>query len=45
MIDKSTGHDVAEDMLEAGLGSVTMIQRGETCKDGGPGSHTHDMLC
>lgn len=24
-------HDVAEDMLEAGLSSVTMVQRGRTC--------------
>jgi hypothetical protein len=25
------GHDVADDMVEAGLSSVTMIQRGKTC--------------
>ena len=28
----NTAHDVAEDMLEAGLTSVTMIQRGKTRK-------------
>jgi len=26
------GHDVADDMLQAGLSSVTMIQRGNTCE-------------
>jgi len=26
----STAHDVAEDMLRAGLSSVTMVQRGKT---------------
>jgi hypothetical protein len=25
------GHDVAEDMVNAGLASVTMIQRSKTC--------------
>lgn len=25
------GHDVAEDMVKAGLDSVTMIQRSKTC--------------
>jgi len=28
----NTGHDIAEDMLEEGLASVTMIQRSPTCK-------------
>ena len=28
----NTAHDIAEDMLEAGLRSVTMIQRSPTCK-------------
>jgi hypothetical protein len=27
----NTAHDVAEDMLDAGCGSTTMIQRGRTC--------------
>lgn len=31
------GHDVAEDMLKAGLSSVTMVQRGETCEKSGLG--------
>jgi cation diffusion facilitator CzcD-associated flavoprotein CzcO len=26
-----SGHDVADDMLNAGLASVTMVQRGRTC--------------
>ena len=28
----NTGHDVAEDMVDAGLERVTMVQRGRTCK-------------
>jgi hypothetical protein len=32
-LTQSTAHDVAEDMLEAGLASVTMVQRTPTCKD------------
>jgi cation diffusion facilitator CzcD-associated flavoprotein CzcO len=28
-----TAHDVADDMLEAGLASVTMVQRTPTCED------------
>jgi cation diffusion facilitator CzcD-associated flavoprotein CzcO len=27
----SLGHDIAEDMVEAGLASVTMVQRNKTC--------------
>lgn len=27
----NTGHDMAENMLDAGLSSVTMVQRGATC--------------
>ncbi len=26
------GHDVAENMLDSGLSSITMAQRGNTCK-------------
>ena len=32
-LTKTTAHDVADDMLEAGLASVTMVQRTPTCKD------------
>jgi cation diffusion facilitator CzcD-associated flavoprotein CzcO len=28
----NTGHDVAEDMVAAGMKSVTMVQRGRTCE-------------
>lgn len=28
----SQAHDIADDMLEDGLSSVTMVQRGRTCE-------------
>jgi cation diffusion facilitator CzcD-associated flavoprotein CzcO len=31
MLNYCTGHDIAEDMLAAGLASVTMVQRSPTC--------------
>lgn len=31
MLTLNTAHDVAEDMLDAGMASVTMVQRSRTC--------------
>jgi hypothetical protein len=32
MLKYNTAHDIAEDMLDAGLASVTMVQRSRTCQ-------------
>lgn len=31
-LNHGLGHDVADDMVEAGLSSVTMVQRSRTCR-------------